>query len=105
MIRGRRPTCGTAATGEILRFHGQSRLSSSHGMTLQKYGSPLVFNVFFEQGYCLGGACRWVRSSRDGCLYDVPGPVGATIYLNSMPPLFQGWRERVHIGQRLRLHE
>jgi hypothetical protein len=105
MIQGRWPTCGTAATGEILRFDGWSCLSSSHGMTLQKSSSPLVFNVFFKQGYCLGGACRWVRSSRDGCLYDVPGPVGAAIHLNSMPPLFQGRRERVHVGQRLRLHE
>jgi hypothetical protein len=105
MIRGRRPTCETAATDEILRFNGQSRLSSSHGMTLQKPSLPLVFNVFFEKGYFLGGACRWVRSSRVGCLYDVPGPVRAAIHLNSMPPLFQGWHERVHIGQRLRLHE
>ena len=35
MIRGRRPTCGTAATGDILRFVGRVRLSSSHVKILQ----------------------------------------------------------------------
>ena len=35
MIRGQWPTCGTAATGEILRFNGWSRFSYSHGITLQ----------------------------------------------------------------------
>jgi hypothetical protein len=36
MILGRQPTCGTAATGEILRFGGRSRLIFSQGITLQK---------------------------------------------------------------------
>ena len=66
---------------------------------------PLVLNVFLEQGYSLVGARRWVRSSRNGGLDDLPGPVGPAIHLNSMPPLLQGWRERVHVCQRLRLHE
>ena len=35
MIQGQRLTCGTAATGEILRFDGRSHFSSSHGITLQ----------------------------------------------------------------------
>jgi hypothetical protein len=39
MIQGRRRTCGTAATGEILRFNGRSRCRSFHRMTLQNPAS------------------------------------------------------------------
>jgi hypothetical protein len=65
---------------------------------LAESSSLLVLNVFLKEGYRLGGAHHWVRSSHDGGFDDIPGLVGATIHLNPMLPLFQSWRERVHIG-------
>jgi hypothetical protein len=46
-----------------------------------------------------------VRAALHGSFNDIPAPVWAAVHLDAVPPLLERWRERVHIGQRLRLHE
>jgi hypothetical protein len=73
-------------------------------INLAKARLDLVLDAFFEEGDGVMGSCSWMRSVLDRGCDDIPIQIRATIHRDTMPPFLQGWRERVDIRQRLRLH-
>ena len=78
--------------------------SITMAINLAKACLDLVLNVHFEEGDGVLGSCSRVRPMIDRGRDDIPFPIRATIHWDTMPPLFQGWRERVDLCQGLRLH-
>jgi hypothetical protein len=64
----------------------------------------LVIDVLLKEGNGVLGSCSWVGAVVNRGRDDVPVPIWAAVNRNPMPPFFQGWRERVDLGERLGLH-
>ncbi len=64
----------------------------------------LVFNVFLEKGIGVLGSRSWVGAVVNRGCDDVSFPIWTAVHRNPVPPFLQGWRKRVDLAKRLRVH-
>ena len=63
-----------------------------------------IFNVFCEEGNGVLGSCSRMGAVGNRSCDNVPLPIGTAVHRNSLLPNLHGWRKRVDLGKRLRMH-